>query len=102
MRRPRARGSAGKPSKDATVSTAPRERTHRPHLTRRIIHKLETLQPLRVEHEAGPLWLAAGAKFTCSTRVAADLVLADQARPVDDAEVERLCRALDALDRQAA
>lgn len=65
-------------------------------------HKLRALSALRVETEYGPVLLDVGARLNAATKVAAELVLADLARPADDAEVEALCRAVAALDRANA
>ncbi len=65
----------------------------------RTTHRLTTTRTLRVETELGPVGLPEGAKLSATTRVADELVLADLARPLDADETDRLCRAIDALDR---
>lgn len=65
-------------------------------------HKLRALSALRVETEYGPVLLDVGARLNAATKVASELVLADLALPLDEAETHKLCAAVDALDRTNA
>ena len=58
---------------------------------------LKTLRPVPAATVAGEVWLRRGESIE-----AAELILQDYAEPADEAELRRLLRALDALDRAAA